>query len=488
MQPIRAIVARFSPEYSFQAMERVLHERPFEHCAIISSGKPRYFSALKQHQQDWFFSSDIRGGSYEGVDWNTLEPLDKELIEDMRECEAIFMNTISRQEWKTSIPYAERRRMYLKHLRFWNHYITSNKINLYLSAWLPHESPDVVIHHLCMKYNIPVVCFDVSTERDSSYIVHGFTESTAQVGKRYEELLVEYKDVQDPLRIPLGQQFAERYEALTTAAGQKPPLQNQKYPLYLDHLIALLKRNPLQVVWHGLTYCTPSGMKRACGALKRYWVIRRYRSYYDRHAVKPDLTKRYVYMALHFQPEMSTVPMGGGFSEQVLIAQMLNAYLPDDVLIYVKEHPRASSWLSRSEEFYREFLDMKRVRLVARDTDSFALREHCEAVATITGSVGFEALFRGKPVFMFGHRFYQYARGVYQIYTNADCKNAVDAVFTAGKKPSRVESRLFLKAMEDTRIHGLLNPWDRKVSHLSDEEHTVACSEAILKELATQFS
>ncbi|PIR54284.1 hypothetical protein COU75_01620 [Candidatus Peregrinibacteria bacterium CG10_big_fil_rev_8_21_14_0_10_42_8] len=482
MTAIRAIVARFSPEYSDLVIEKVLSKYPFEFCGIISSGKPRFFSSIPQDRQEWFVSSDIRGCHYDDVDWNTLAPLDELLIESMRECEAIFMGLMCRLEWKTQISYEERKKMYLRHLRFWNDYFDRQKINLYLSAWLPHEIPDIIPYYLCKQRGIPVICFDVSTERDTSFIVHGYEDSAVQLGERYEALLKEYakKDISE---ISLNKQFTERFNALTKPSGQKPPLQNQKYPLYFDHLKELLQRKPLHILQFGMRYCTPSGIIRALSAWKRRRVIARNNAFYDKNAVALDPNHRFVYFALHFQPEMSTIPMGGGFGDQVLVAQLLSKYLPDDVLIYVKEHPRESSWLYRSEQFYQSFLDIKNVRLISRDTDSFALREHCEAVATITGSVGFEALFRSKPVLMFGHRFYQYSKGVFLIRTHDDCRRAVQAIFIDGQKPSLKESKLFLKAIEETRVHGLVNPWDRKVSHLSDEEHVVACSEAILAEL-----
>lgn len=484
MQPIRAIVGRFSPEYSYQAIEKVLAARPFEFCGIISSGDPRYFSAIPVAQQQWFVSSDIRGCQYADTDFAHLAPLDEALIDEMKDCEAIFMGLMCRLEWKTRISYEERKRMYYQHLRFWNDYLTTQNINLYLSAWLPHEVPDYIIYCLCKKRGIPVICFDVSTERDTSFIVHSFEESTVQLSKRYQELLHEFTDVDDLKAIVLNQQFTERFTALTQPEGQKPPLQQQKYPVYFDHLRSALQRNPLKILYYGLTYCTPSGVMRAYSAYVRYRTIVRSTAFYDAHAIRPDFTKKYVYFALHFQPEMSTIPMGGGFGDQILVAQLLSATLPDDVLIYVKEHPRQSSWLYRSEQFYADFLAIKNVRLVARDTDSFALREHCTAVATITGSVGFEALFRQKPVLMFGHRFYQYARGVFSIRTLNDCRTAVTAIFRDDVRPTLKDSKLFLKAIEDTRVHGLVNPWDRKVSHLSDAEHAEACSKAILDALS----
>ena len=483
-KPIRAIISHFSFDFSYAAIEAVLKDRPFQYCGIISTPEvPKYFSALPEENQDWFNSSNIRGCNYGDVVWDTLAPLDEELIEQMRPCEALFMETVCRQEWKYEITYMQRKHWYLHQLRFWNDYIKRHRINLYLAAWLPHEVPDVVIYHLCKHYDIPVVYFHMSTEQDTGFIESDIEESAVQIQKRFEELSQEYASESDPENIPL-KRFAKRYSSLTARQAAKPILESLQHKTYLGKVSTMLIKKPLEFARCVALYCTPYGVRRAQRTWKRRRVMRTRNAYYNAHAISPDLTAPYVYMALHFQPEASTTPMGGVFTNQVLMAQMLDAQLPDDVLIYVKEHPKESAWLSRSIEDYKTLVAIPRVRLVARGVDTFALREHCSAVATATGSVGFEGLFRSKPVFMFGHRFYQYANGVYRIRTTEDLIQAVEEVFMQHKAPSLKDARLYLKAMEDTCVHGTVNPWDRKVSQLSDQEHAQATSAAILEKLA----
>ncbi len=483
--PIRAIVGRFSYDVSQRVFSRVLKERNFEYCALISTGKePQYFAELPENRQDWFASSEVRGCKYDGVDWNSLMPLDAELIEAMYECESIFMDMVARLERKCVISYATRKRWYLQHLRFWNDYLSRHRINLYLSAWMPHEIPDIVIYYLCKHRSIPVLYFDASCVRDTAFAEHDIKESAVQISKRFKELSHEYAEVTDPEEIPLEDRFEQRYKALTAPVGEEPPLERVWSTTYVDLVRKMLIKKPVQFIKFSLLYFTPQGVQRARGALHRRRALRQRNAFYDAHAVTPDLAQPYVYMALHYQPEASTCPMAGAYGNQLLIAQVLNACLPDDVLIYAKEHPRDSGWLQRSIAYYRDFLALKKVRLVPRTFDTFALREHCKAVATATGTIGFEAIFRGKPVFIFGHRFYQYAPGVYRIHSSEDCIRAVEDIFAKGKTPSLIEVRLYLKAMEDTCMHGTLNIWHHKVTHLSDEEHVRANTEAILQELS----
>lgn len=481
---IRAIVARFSYDISHAVMEEVLRQRPFEFCAIISIGtKPRYFQSLLERQQEWFCSAEIRGCHYDGVDWDALAPIDADTIEKMRRYESIFMDAVARLEWKRSIPYAMRKRWYLRHLRFWNDYLTRRRINLYLSAWIPHELPDILLYGLCKVRGIPVLYFHSSSLRDTAFPEHAWEESAAVIKERYDELLQEYAGVTDPERIALSTEFDERFRALTSTHGQKPPAEGVRRPTEQEKIRELLVTRPLRFLGHGLAYLTPRGLQRAVGALQRWKVLHECSAFYDAHATEPDLSAPFVYFPLHFQPEASTTPMAGCFTDQFLIAQVLNACLPDNVLIYVKEHPRESAWVSRSIDYYQDFLELKKVRLIARHVDTFALRERCIAVATASGTAGFEALFRGKPVFLFGYRFYQYARGVFRIRSAEHCKEAVHAVFDEGVKPTPVELRLYLKAMEETSVHGLMDPWHLKVTRLSNEEHVLANIHAILEEL-----
>lgn len=487
--PIRAIVGRFSEPFSAHIMERVLQDRPFEHCTIIASGiQPRFFSALPADHQRWFASSQVRGCEYPGTKWETLLPLDEELIENMRECEATFMEMVTRLEWKKRVAYATRKRWYFQHLRFWNDYIIKNRINCYLSAWIPHEIPDIIIYYLCKLRKIPVAYFGISTIRDTSYIEHDWQESNSQTGKRYAELAAGTPEATDPLSIPLSEDFDQRYRALVRPAGEIPPLEQQEITVPFRKIVlrAFVQR-PLHMLLVVLRYLTPSGVARAAKAWGRWARRRAALGFYDAHATLPDLQRPFVYMPLHFQPEATTVPQAGGYEDQLLVAQMLDACLPADVLIYVKEHPRLSNAQKRDADFYRRFLDLRNVRFVPRGFNTFTLREHCRATVTSAGTAGFEGLFRGKPVLLFGHCYYQYAPGVFRIHTVDDCRAAVRGIFEEGRKPTLLQCRLFLKAMEETRVHGVTDPFCYNVTHLTEEQNTQACSAALRHEVETFF-
>lgn len=485
MTPIRAIIARFTWPPAQAVIHNVLKERPFEYAAFIAE-KPHVFSGLPEEAQDFFASSEIRGCKYGGVDWNTLEPLDAELIEAMRDTEDVFMDTISRLEWKKNIPYAVRKRWYFQHLRFWNDYLTRHNINLFLSAWIPHEVPDVLLYRLCRLRGIPTLYFHTTLVQDISFAASTWEDPAPRMHEAYDRLSKEYAGATNPEDVSLEPLFEDRYQSLIIEEAERPAVEKMHRNKDLERITALLKRNPLAFVWNGLRYCTPSGISRLQGMLRRSRVIRERDAYYAEHAVQPDMNRPFVYLPLHFQPEASTTPMAGVFTDQNLMAALLNECLPDDVLIYVKEHHRQSSWLKRTKRDYEELIAMKKVRLIARDVDTFALRENCKAVATCTGTAGFEALFRGKPVMLFGSRFYQYVRGVFKIQTTQECTEAVQKIFTDGVTPSLVDARLLLKAMEESGVRALLHPLHVQISNLTEEEHRENNVRAILEELTAR--
>lgn len=484
--PIRAIVGRFAIESSRKALEYVLKQHPFEFCADIFGGDG--YRPLKGiPEQETFVSAEIRNGHYEGVDWNAIAPLDQDLILSMTECEAVFMAMVTRLEQKRSISYLTRKLWYLRHLQFWNDYITRKRINLYLSAWIPHEIPDIVIYYLCKQRGIPVIYYDITIFRDTSFAGHDIRHSSPEIGKRYEELLAARPDG-DPASVALKQPFASYEKALISPAGKPPPLESVYLPSYWQQLHTLLIKKPLKILKHAVHFVTPAAWMRVWGTIGRAWVIRKSERFYDAHTVEPDLSKPFVYLPLHYQPEAATLPMGGAYVDQILVAKLLNEFLPDDVLIYVKEHPRRSYWLNRNVAYYEDFLGLKKVRLVPKTFNTFILRETCRAIATITGSAGFEGLFRSKPTFLFGSCYYQYARGVFPIRSADDCRSAVDAIFNKHVAPTPWTTHIYLKAMQDVGVPAVLDPWYIKISKLPNEEHARVMGEAIAKEVTALMS
>ncbi|MCH2138469.1 MAG: hypothetical protein MK074_05400 [Phycisphaerales bacterium] len=130
---------------------------------------------------------------------------------------------------------------------------------------------------------------------------------------------------------------------------------------------------------------------------------------YERAEV--DLNRRFVYFPLQYQPEMTTSAVGGVFRDQALAIESLSRRLPQDVLIYVKENPKQGGFM-RGPMFFHRLSRIPNVRIMPSFADTKVLTANSECIATITGTVGWEAICMGKPAIVFGSTWYQGFSGV----------------------------------------------------------------------------
>ena len=89
---------------------------------------------------------------------------------------------------------------------------------------------------------------------------------------------------------------------------------------------------------------------------------------------------------------------------------------------------------------------------------------------------------------MFGHRFYQYGPGIYQVHTTEDCAEAVAAIFKRNEKPDLKDAKLFLKALEEVSVDGALTDLFQRMSELTSEENIGNVSNALRAYLLQHFN
>lgn len=142
---------------------------------------------------------------------------------------------------------------------------------------------------------------------------------------------------------------------------------------------------------------------------------------YRRHAETPDLADpalpRFVYFPLPFEPERTSLPDGGDFYDAMDTLLALRAYLPDDVNIFVKEHPSQFSRMlaghkGRSQLSYRVIANLPNVRLVDLAIPSAALTTCAEFTAVISGTAALEAALAGNKGVVFGSPWFTRLPGV----------------------------------------------------------------------------
>jgi hypothetical protein len=137
----------------------------------------------------------------------------------------------------------------------------------------------------------------------------------------------------------------------------------------------------------------------------------------------PDLSAKFIYLPLHFAPEISDIVFGSEYDHHQGFVTQLAKHIPYDCQLYVKEH--TSMLGRRATDFYADLRKLYNVRLISPFVDTFTLIRHCRAVVTVTGTAGWEAYLLGKPCIVLGDVFYNFLPGVLHVRLDRDFNEAV---------------------------------------------------------------
>lgn len=440
------------------------------------------------HKMEAIFHNfrDLVIGNYD-VNWEELTPLDADLIKSMNDCEVDVLKMMDRFSLSIEEPltYDDRKSLYLKHLRYWNDVLEKNKIDIFISSNLPHEVYDFVIYYLCKLKRIPTVFLHQTNILDTVCVMENLNFNSIDIQYRYRKLLKKYKSSSES-EIVLSNRFKKDFESNTVKNAplrfdmlrENPSfgIANNLLPLLvnlnLDRLIVLFK-NPSLLI---------QGVINHIHYIYRIYKGKNSFKFYKNNTIIPDLTQKYVYFPLHMQPELSTSPMAGVYVNQILIAQLIAYHLPKNVYIYIKENPLQSP-ARRDIEFYKELLKISQVRLIPNTFDTRELTNNSLAVVTATGTVGLEALYRSKPVLMFGHNFYQYVKGVFIINNNFNCQQALNKILLYGFRPNIKDFKIFLKVLEDTTLEGYIDPYYKVNTCVNDKISNKNILQGLIKKI-----
>lgn len=141
---------------------------------------------------------------------------------------------------------------------------------------------------------------------------------------------------------------------------------------------------------------------------KPHLLYNKYRCYneYIKLQKIPIEEEKYIIFFMQYQPERTSLPESYGFAQQLIAIYALRIATPNDITIFVKEHPSTFTNqcdpFQRHPSFYREISQLMNVKLLSLQLDNFKAIDHAIVIATLTGNVGVEALIRGKPAIYFG--------------------------------------------------------------------------------------
>lgn len=185
---------------------------------------------------------------------------------------------------------------------------------------------------------------------------------------------------------------------------------------------------------------------------------------------------------LQYQPERTTLPQAGVYVDQLYAIQTLRSGMPKDWKLFVKEHPSTfllnSPIRVRSDGFYRMIASLPNTYILPVDSDPFEVIDSSSAIATITGSVAFEALCRKKEVISFGVNPAHGCRGLYRVNSVSSVKSAIDRIINQKSTLQIEDIESYLCVVEQQSLP--------KGSKLYSNHQQAEISSAALRELIAE--
>ncbi len=410
----------------------------------LAKSKQGFENTLFRHAFD-----TIKNVPPKGIDVSDFEPIDAESIERMYSYGWHGLSMLSRADTGKST-FVQKRHMYYAYIKFWYGLIKKLKPDTIVFVATPPSAVLFVLYGIARVLGIRVVSLERLIIDSRTLIVTDFEKGSEALRDTYAQIKDTKHTIDDvsedlrayyikntthtdsqntrfshlsthnnnmPFRVPSIQKILKHFVTFTFVKTTVS---------YISMLVSKRKTHYFNADLTGLQWMF----------LKRKWgsKARMFKKEYTQYQKNPNYEKNYVYVPLAFQPEQTTCPMGGVYDDQLLMIDMLSHNLPEGWVLYVKEHlpqwyPHSSeSHLYRYEGYYAEIANMKNVQLIPAETSPKKMIAHAQAVATVTGTAGWEALLKNIPVLVFGSIWYMYCEGVFRVTSNENCKEAFSSI------------------------------------------------------------
>ena len=498
---VKAIFSECSMPLWLDVAERLTQEHSWEPCYWIAL--PDFEQPVKKKFPNVVFHSTldaIRG--IDAPDCTNLKfpPLDQPLLEDLSFCESIALQMMNRMDPGGIFGYEERVRLYHHHVRYWTAVLNHFNPDVVISPVAPHVVYDYVLYELCKKENIRSMMFMQTTLVPLIYPVNNFESESNSLSSLYKSMLKSRNN--DVKAVTLSEHAEEYLSKISQDYSSAIPFymashKEQQFigryitkkvlqePHYISHIRLQFSRGRyIKQKGKKIEDSDVRGWKYLLYVFEGTRKKNRLKRYYNKLMQEADFDCPYIYVPLHYQPERSTSPEGGVFANQLLMVELLSTCAPEGWSIYVKENPvqfqavTATGECSRTIDFYDDLAALPNVTIVPISTSSFELIDNSMAVATVTGTAGWEAVLRGKPTLIFGHAWYKGCEGVFYTPTKDMCRYALSKI-QAGYIVDNKLVRLFVHALEQVSVRGYVGPAHEKVAGISHEENVAALTDAI---------
>lgn len=449
-----------------------------------AGGEDKYIDTCKKKFKNTIFHrrQDARFGiPPEEYKDTKFEPPSEELIKQFYETESILATMKNFEKISKFTP--EKKYIYHNMLGYWRGVIKRLKPDVIIFALWPHDGYNYLVYSMAKFLRIKTIIFESSIIAGRHLLINDIKIGSTSLKNEIKHNKKKYFKVGD-----LNSDIRANYENQAVVNKETYKLLPELEKFYRRQQGIKLFYKKIKMVLTSITDFSFVG--------KAYnYIIKQFKSNikkeYKSQQSKPDINKKFIYVALHFQPECSTSPLGSVFVDQVLMIKILSASIPRGWLIYVKEHPY--QWMPgglsffnfRYQDYYRSIAGLKNVHLVPIKTSPAALINRSLAVATVTGTSGWEAVLKLKPVLNFGYAWYRDCPGVFRVNSVGSCKKIIEKI-QSGFKISNQDIINYLVSFDKISFRCYFGKYIKNQSGITEDKNTKNIYDILKKELAKQ--
>lgn len=443
-------------------------------------------------QYDFF--DVVKGILPEGMSQYELELPSPDELEALSRYEYNFIYMLERNDSNDSaFEYKERLAFYYHILGLWKRVIHKYDIDLVWFEEEPHQAADYGLYLTAKLLGIPTIMTTRTISELGILPYHDFEEGFPELNHRYAEVVERFQTSQELIEISeeietyfqkmnadyqtiLKEHLWDQVEEYNKLASKKrvslPSLKDLRKKLATAWDVGgrFINNTPIRSDQYKAGYSMMdshySYREYVINKVKAISQKRTIKRVYDELAVS-DMNelpkgKKFIYVALQYQPEKSTCPLAGRFVDQRYLVKWLVSQLDESWHILVKEHP--SQFISsytrfgecfRNERYYRELNDIPNVSLMGLSLDSFKLMASCEAVASAGGTVCWEAVARGIPALSFAISWFRPCHGVFYIAEESDLAQAITLI-EQGFKPEPYLIKAYAQLIKDYNFYAAI--------------------------------
>lgn len=371
--------------------------------------------------------------------------LSKSIILKYLQYEKIVLKMMDRMDVTgRSFNTAERTQLYYVILEFLLNYIENNKPEIIIFNESPHSPFTYLIYAIAIEKNIKILRLSPTHINANTFLASNLDNPESFLKSTYTQTIKE-KYISDEVNTFIDT-INSTYENAT--------------PYYMAKIIKANKQNDFYKIGKSFTkfikYYFKSKQKESYykntfdsirlgykntdlaytivkATFYKMALQKEYLKYVKSSEKEFNINDQFIYFPLQYQPEKSTSPEGDIFADQFLAINMLSKLSQGRYKIYIKEHIsqfsiKLNGEQGRLKSFYQELSLLDDIVFVDTSISSFSLIDNSIAVATITGTAGFESVVRGKPSLIFGFPWYKNCHGVFHVQSPTELNSALTKI------------------------------------------------------------